>query len=139
MHMSNADIGERFVDEVINGRDFDVIDEIVADDFVYIDPARGRLVGPAELKRVTKELATAFPDLMWIEDEEISSGDILVSRFTWTGTHVGYFRDLPATGKKVTVNGVAINRITDGMMRETRMVRDDLGFMRQLGYVLERH
>jgi len=139
MPTKNADVSERFIDQVINGRDYAQIDDIVAADFVYIDPVRGRLVGPDELKRVIKELTTAFPDLEWIEDEQIDSGDILVSRFTWSGTHVGHFRDLPPTGRKVIVSGVTINRISDSIMRESRMFRDDLGLMRQLGYVPERH
>jgi hypothetical protein len=35
------------------------------------------------------------------------------------------------------VQGVSFNKITDGKLVETRMVRDDLGLMRQLGVIPE--
>lgn len=64
-------------------------------------------------------------------------GDTLVSRYSLTGTQDGDYRSIPATHKKVTVQGVSFNKIIGGKLAETRMVRDDLGLMRQLGVIPE--
>jgi predicted ester cyclase len=54
-----------------------------------------------------------------------------------TGTQDGEYRSIPAMHKKITVQGVSINKIIDGKLAETRMLRDDLGLMRQLGVIPE--
>ena len=77
------------------------------------------------------------PDLVWTVEQDISEGDTLVSRYSLTGTQDGDYRSIPATHKKVTVQGVSFNKIIGGKLAETRMVRDDLGLMRQLGVIPE--
>ena len=81
--------------------------------------------------------SVAFPDLVWTVEQDISEGDTIVSRYSLTGTQDGDYRSIPATHKKVNVHGVSINKISDGKLVETRMVRDDLGLMRQLGVIPE--
>ena len=49
---SNRDLSKRFIDEVINGRRLSVIDETVAEDFVYIDSTIGTVKGRDSLKEL---------------------------------------------------------------------------------------
>jgi len=137
MTTSNRDLTKKFIDEVINGRKLSVIDETVAEDFVYIDSTIGTVNGRDGLKDLFSGLFSAFPDLVWTVEQEISESETLVSRYAWTATHDGEYRSIPATHKKVTAHGVSINKISDGKLVETRMVRDDLGLMRQLGVIPE--
>lgn len=134
----NAAIIQRLIDEAINRRDLTVIDQIVAEDYTYIDSAYGQLEGREELKRIINDVHTAFPDLHWTTEEQVEQGDKIVSRFSWTGTHRGEFNGLPATNKIITVNGVAFDHFMGGTMVETHMLRDDLSVLRQLGVVPER-
>ena len=134
---SNRDLTKRFIDEVVNGRKLSAIDETVAEDFVYIDSTIGTVKGRDSLKDLFSGLFSAFPDLVWTVEQEISEGDTVASRYAWTATQDGAYRSIPATHKKVTVQGVSFNKITDGKLVETRMVRDDLGLMRQLGVIPE--
>ena len=135
---ANVALSSRLVDEVMNGRKLEVIDEIVAVEFVYIDPAYSDVVGPAALKTLISEVHASFPDLQWTTEEQICQDDKVVSRYTWSGTQVNDFRYIPATGRKVTITGIAIDRFAHGQFVETRMLRDDVGFLRQLGVIPER-
>jgi len=133
----NRDLSKRFVDEVINGRKLSVIDETVAEDFVFIESTIGTVKGRDSLKELFSLLFSAFPDLVWTVEQDISEGDTIVSLYSLTGTQDGDYRSIPATHKKIAVQGVSINKISDGKLVETRMVRDNLGLMRQLGVIPE--
>jgi len=58
----NRDLSKRFVDEVINGRKLSVIDETVAEDFVFIESTIGTVKGRDSLKELFSLLFSAFPD-----------------------------------------------------------------------------
>jgi steroid delta-isomerase-like uncharacterized protein len=135
--ISNRDLAKRFIEEAVNGRNLDVIDETVTEDFAYIDPTIGTIKGQDGLKDLMSRLFSAFPDLVWTVEEEVSDGNTLASRYSWTATQDGNYRAIPATHKKVTTSGVSINKISDGRLAETRMFRDDLGLLRQLGAIPE--
>lgn len=133
--MDNVAVLQRFIDEVINQGRYDVCDEIVAEDFVELDPLPGQQQGREGLKEVIAMMRTAFPDIHWVADESIVSGEKVVTRFTWTGTHRGPFLGIPATGKKVAVKGVVIDRLVNGLMTDSRILMDTFGMMMQLGVI----
>lgn len=126
---------ERFVEEVINQGRFEAADELVEEDFVELDPLPGQKQGREGLKDVIRMMRMSFPDIHWVVQETIASGDKVVSRFKWTGTHRGDFAGIPATGRQVTVPGVVIDRLKDGKMADSRILMDTLGMMQQLGVV----
>lgn len=135
MSTNNAAIVQRFIDEVINHGRYEVCDEIVAEDFLELDPFPGQGEGREGLKGVIAQLRSAFPDIHWVTHETISSGDKVVTRFTWTGTHRGDFLGIPATGRPVTVKGVVIDRLVNGLMTDSRILMDTFGMMMQLGVI----
>ena len=124
---------ERFVEEAINKGRLDVMDEIVALDFVELDPLPGQRQGREGLKEVIGMMRAAFPDIYWVTEETVEQGEKVVSRFTWTGTHRGPFLGIPATGKRVSVKGVVIDRVVAGRMTDSRILMDTLGMLQQLG------
>lgn len=133
--MGNSSVIERFIGEVINQGRLEVADEIVAPDFVELDPLPGQRQGREGLKEVIAMMRSAFPDIHWVNEETIEEGEKVVSRFTWTGTHKGTFLGVPATGKRVSVKGVVIDRVVGGKMIDSRILMDNLGMMEQLGVV----
>lgn len=62
-------------------------------------------------------------------DEENKS----LSRNVSKATHLGDLQRIPATGTKVQVNGIWIDRIAYGRIAERWGVLDMLGLMEQLG------
>ena len=129
----NKAVVAAFVEDVINQGRLDRADDLVALDFVELDPLPGQQQGREGLKDVIGGMRAAFPDLHWVLDEVVAEGDKVVSRFTWTGTHRAAFLGIPSTGRKVTVKGVVIDRLADGKMADSRILMDSLGLMQQLG------
>jgi steroid delta-isomerase-like uncharacterized protein len=129
----NKKVVAAFVEDVINQGRLDRADDLVALDFVELDPLPGQQQGREGLKDVIGGMRAAFPDLHWVLDEVVAEGDRVVSRFTWTGTHRATFLGIPSTGRKVAVKGVVIDRLADGKMADSRILMDSLGLMQQLG------
>ena len=125
----------RFVEEVLNQGRLERADELVALDFVELDPLPGQQPGREGLKQVIAAFRTAFPDIDWVIEEMVAEGDKVFSRFTWNGTHRGEFFGVPATGKQITVKGVVVDRVLNGQMVESRILMDGLGMMTQLGVI----
>lgn len=80
-------------------------------------------------------MRSGFPDMHWTIDEQVTSGEKVVTRFTWTGTHRGDFLGIRATGKPVAVKGVVIDRVVNGLMTDSRILMDTFGMMVQLGVI----
>ena len=131
----NKTIISRFVEEVINQGRFERADDLVAIDFVELDPFPGQAPGREGLKDVIGRFRSAFPDIRWVIAEMVAEGEMVFSRFTWSGTHRGEFLGIPATGKRVEVKGMVLDRVVAGKMSESRILMDSLGMMRQLGAV----
>ena len=85
--------------------------------------------------RETAPYFTAFLDLKAIVEDIIAEGDKVVARWTMRGTHENTVRDIPATGKKVTVNGVTIKRMANGKVVEEWALINMLGLYQQIGAV----
>jgi len=78
----------------------------------------------------------AFPDMQIDAQDVIASGDKVVVRARYTGTHRGEFMGMPATGKSVNVQLIDILRLdADGLVHEHWGVMDALAMMQQLGVV----
>ena len=129
------EVGRRFVEEIINKQNLAAADELVAENFVELDPLPGQAQGREGLKQILAMFFAAFPDLHWTVEEDAAEGEKLWSRFTWRGTHRGDFLGVPATGNQVEVNGVVIDRIVEGKMVDSRILMNELSLMQQLGVI----
>jgi predicted ester cyclase len=75
----------------------------------------------------------AFPD--WHSDVEllIGEGDIVVERFTASGSHRGEIFGVAPSGRSISLSGINIFRVRDGRIVERWGRLDELGLFRQLG------
>jgi steroid delta-isomerase-like uncharacterized protein len=80
---------------------------------------------------------SALPDLKMVVEDMIAEGDKVVLRYTLEGTHEGELFGIPPTGKQLSVKGIAVERVSDGKIREHWRVTDELGMMQQLGVIPE--
>jgi steroid delta-isomerase-like uncharacterized protein len=133
---SPGEVIARFGQEVLNDKNLDAIDEIAAEDFTDLDPVPGQGRGREGLKEFLASVAfPAFPDQRWVTEEQLTSGEKVVSRFTWYGTHQGTFMGIPASGRHVAVKGIVIDRVVDGKWMDSRILMDTLGLLQQLGAI----
>ena len=77
----------------------------------------------------------AFPDLHTEIDQIVAEGNLVVTAITSTGTHQGEVMGISATGKKISVRGVHINKIVDGKIVDRWELTDVMGLMVQPGVV----
>lgn len=123
----------RFPEELLTQGDLAVADELLTPDCLHHAPAP-LAPGTEGLKRWTRALRRAFPDLRAIVEDEIAEGNTVVQRLTLSGTHRGTFLGIPATGRHATWQLVAIQRLgRDGKFAEHWSSPDLFSLLRQLG------
>jgi len=127
----NKAIVRRFI-EAYNERSLDLLDDLVASDFV---DQVWHLEGLESLKQGLELGFQGFPD--WHEDVEdvIAEGDKVWVRLTYTGTHSGVFRGVAPTGKQISITGLMIYRIADGKLVEGWDLSDYLALLMQIGAI----
>lgn len=135
LETENKAVIAAFTTQVLNDKQLEALDRLVAEDFTELDPLPGQRQGREGLKEILAVLFTAFPDMHWTIQEQVAEGEMVVTRFTWTGTHQGVFMGIGATGRKVSVKGVVMDRIVGGRMQESRILMDTLKMMQQLGVI----
>ena len=128
---SNAEIVRDLLDEPWNRGDVSGIETALAADHVDHGPD-GTDVGRAHVVRELKEYRTAFPDLRMTFEDQIAEADRVVTRWTATGTNLGPFEGMPATGRQARVTGIFINRVVDGQITESWSSYDRMGLVQQL-------
>jgi steroid delta-isomerase-like uncharacterized protein len=126
----------RTLEEVFNQGDLDLVDELVAPDFLNHDVPPGmNNRGPDSTRQIVRMLRTAFPDLHFTIEELVTEADTVAGRVTMRGTHLGPFQGIAPTGRSFEQVHMHFVRFRDGKAIEHRAVRDDLGMMRQLGVI----
>jgi steroid delta-isomerase-like uncharacterized protein len=78
-----------------------------------------------------------FPDARISMEACISEGDTVVTHWTLTGTHLGEFQGIPATGRPVKFTGLEFNKASGGKIIEHRSMFDNLALLRQIGVMPE--
>lgn len=131
---NNKAIARTLTEEVFNRGNLAVADKIIAPDFIHHDPNTKEFQsGPEGFKRFLARYRDAFPDLHITIEQQIAEGDLVVDRWTGSGTHSGELMGIPPTGKKVTLCGISIHRIVGGKITETWNNYDALTMLEQLG------
>jgi steroid delta-isomerase-like uncharacterized protein len=129
--MENKAVSANFIEEVFNLGNYEAFDDFLADDFVAHLGAGSN--DRAEFIEMVKAYRTGFPDYDCIVEDQVAEGDKVVTRWTFQGTQTGEVMGIPPTGKRVSVTGVAIDRIVDGKMVEAWLEMDVHRMLQDLG------
>ena len=97
IQQQNQGIVRRLHEDVWTRGNVAAVDELVAPHFVSHFPG-GPWRGVAEFKDRVARLRRAFPDWSETEEASIASGNLVVSRWTSRGTHLGDFDLSPDLG-----------------------------------------
>jgi predicted ester cyclase len=129
----NKQIVRRFYEEIDKGN-FNVIDELVAEDYLDHNPPPfpGLTSGREGVKQVFKVFQQATPGYHRIEDQ-IAEGDRVVTRLTSYGKHDGDLPGAPRTGNDLKMSSITIHRIANGQLVEKWSEKDVMGFLKQIG------
>jgi steroid delta-isomerase-like uncharacterized protein len=132
----NRQVVDEFIQALFTRGELDAVDRYLSPDFVDHDPTLPDQPGDREsMRSAAAVMRAAFPDWRSDVEELIASGDMVVERFTASGTHEGEIMGIAPTGRTITLPGINIFRLQDGRIVERWGRLDMLGFMRQLGVV----
>ena len=129
----NKAIVRRYIEQILNEQRLDLAEEFLAENIEL--HGSGIPPGIEVVEQWLAAFATAFPDGYTIIEDMVAEDDRVVARTTFNGTHKADLQDIPATGKTISMLGIAIFRLDNGKIAEGWLINDSLGLMQQLGVV----
>lgn len=131
---NNKDLVETFIQELFTKGNLDAVDQYLDPTLVNHDPPfPGAPDGPEGMRQAAAMFRRALPDWHSDVEELVGEGDIVVERFTASGTHRGELMGVAATGRVIVLRGIQMFRIENSMIVERWGRLDELGLLRQLG------
>jgi ketosteroid isomerase-like protein len=131
----NKVTARQYVEEWMSGGPLDLVDELVAPDYINHGPSGTPGGGRHELKVLLATLRRGLSELTVSAEQIVAEGDLVTTRWVARGRHTGDLLGRPATGKEITTTAIVIDRYRDGKIVERWANQDDLGLLRQLGIV----
>ena len=134
MSVENRALIRRIYEEVWNKRRIELLDELLSPSHALLAPnVSGSEVGPQAYRRQVLALLKGFPDLQMTIEDIFGEDEKIVVEWTLSGTHDGKFLGIPATHKKVFVDGVTIHHVANGKVIDTSANWNSLSLLKQLG------
>ncbi|MBL8199738.1 MAG: ester cyclase [Chromatiales bacterium] len=134
-HEQNRSTYLRELELVVNGGQMELVDELIAPEYVNHSGPPGSPQGPEAIRSYLKLLKGAFPDRKVKNEMLLCAGDYVIVRSTVTGMSTGPYFGRAPTGRTFSVTGTDIYLIRDGRFRGRWGNEDALGMMTQLGYM----
>jgi steroid delta-isomerase-like uncharacterized protein len=128
---SNEMIAYRLFHEVFTGKNIDACPELVAGG-AFIHTPDGLRLGHQGMSGFANAFRASFPNANFEVTEYVADGDMVVARWTMTGTHDGEFEGVAASGKSVTLDGISMLGFENGMIVEAQISYDRLHLLQQV-------
>ena len=119
--------------EQIDKRNLDIVDELVAVDYVGHVPGFEDVTGRKGLKDLLVVFHSAFPDLFHVIEDLIAEADKVVGRFTLRGTQKGELLGIAPKHRSVKFTATGIYRFENGLLAEDWIEYDALGILNRIG------
>jgi len=129
-------IARRYVIEVLEEANVDVLRGLVADDFVRRSPM-GVVSGSASLEAQVQD--DRFSDICIVIENIIGGGDQAVIQYTWHAVHRGELFNIAPTYRQLQMTVVEIIRIERGRVVEADVYYDVYSLFEQLGMLPRPH
>lgn len=92
-------------------------------------------IGFEEAKGFYGALLGALSDVRLTIEDAVEDGGKIAARYTLTGTHTAELLGVPATGRRIVLNGQSLFRFDGDKVVERWQAADMLGVMVQIGAV----
>ena len=99
------------------------------------DDVNNPLRGPTGFQPFHAQFREAFPDIEVVVEDQIAEGDVVATRCSVRGKHMGDSLGFVATQAPVEFTGITITRIKDGKIVEAWNNFDFMKMYRQLGAI----
>ena len=121
--------------EILNKRKLDMFNDSNFSQTVIIHASPTDVVGIDSARAYYANYLTGFTEISFTIKDVFGMDDKLVKHWNFKGTHTGVFFGIPATGKKVDIDGVTLVRMENRKIAEERDFLDNLEFIQQLGLI----
>src|ERR687898_521627 len=128
----NKAIVRRFLEETMAKGTLDVIDELVAPDFVDRSLMPGQGSTREDLKRSIAEIHEAFSSTSYTIVEQVAEDDRIVTKYRESSISRGEIWGLSPTGSESTHEGIYIHRLSGGKITEEWSMHDARPVMEDL-------
>jgi predicted ester cyclase len=129
---ANKELVRSFYQRVFVDWDLALVKQVVHPQFRSHDWSADSATGPQGFMDFYEGVRAAFPDTRYVIDDLIAEGDRVVVRWRLLGTHQGEFYGVPPTAGSISLEGIAIYRVTKGMLMERWVVYDLHGLIQQV-------
>jgi predicted ester cyclase len=129
---ANVATARRWTEDVYNGKDLAVLDEIVDPSAVHHGAAFPDVAGVEAIKEALAGTFASFPDITLTVDDTFADGDLVVVRWSGTGTNDGPWLGMEPTGKTAHFTGINIYRFACGKIVESWSEMDALNVLNEL-------
>ena len=121
----NKEVIQSMYEIVLNKKELDKSQRFVAADYVE------------HFNNANKPLFEAFPDIEFSIKEIFGDDNKVITVYDWSGTHKKHYRNIPPTGKRITVEGISIYELRDGRIIDNVAKPDKFSFFQQLELIPE--
>lgn len=136
LRLSPVEVVTQFLEDVVNGGNFALVDELWAEDMSWHGGSLGEFSSLEEWKAFNAaDGVGAFTDMHLDIKDVIADGDKVAVRFTNSGTHTGAFMGVPATGEHAEWLGIGVYTVRESKIVDAWFGEDMLGLLLQLGAV----
>ena len=119
--------------EIWNAHNPDALDSVIAKNYKMHSKLPGVSQDREGMKQWVATVIAAFPDIHFTVEQQIAEGDLVMTRWSATGTHKGTLMGMAATGKKTRVTGISVVKLKNGKSVASWGEWDAMGMMRQIG------
>jgi predicted ester cyclase len=117
---------------VAEGR-FDEIHHYIGESYVDHNNPSGAPGGPLGAATHLRGIRSTFPDFTLQIHEVIAEGDWVALRVTAAGTHLGEWRGIKPSARRVALRGLNLDRVSAGRIVEHWGEADTVGMLMQMG------
>ena len=137
---ANKAVVRRHFEQIVSAGEYDLADELFGPTHAAHGAAPDAPRGPAVATTAWRRWRPAFPDWRAAVEFQVAEGDLVVTRVTGRGTHLGPLTGprwgrIEPTSRAVTVAATAVHRLAGGKIVEVWETWDFLGLLQQLGLI----
>ncbi len=125
-------IHRRMMEDVWGAGKVETLEAVCDESYVAHDP----LTGDADidaLEDTVRMYRAAFPDLRPTILSTVAEGNTVCTRWRMEGTHANPILGIPASGKRLSVDGITVTRFRGEKLAESFVQWNTLSFLQQLG------
>lgn len=128
----NQELATRWMEEIWNDATPEKADVLLSDDFTFNWAPPGTKADRVGYRKTLVSDFQAFSGNEYRIEEMFAEEDLVVVRWSSRSVHSGDYAGIAATNKMVTLTGISILRIENGLITEETTEMDIQGLMAQL-------